>query len=175
MTDQIPDLMTYDGRQWLIVGWRHAAPRLPTNAELGIRTISRSTANWSGRIDVFQVFRSRLYLHKVEAEIPEEDRCLVPRGARKEIRIVYEPVRHCGPDGVRTILQESRSDLFVYDDMLIHFTGSVILEHPIGDPWEIPSSLEPELDPIYRARLEFEAGRLVGSVVEEILDSGDDP
>lgn len=41
------------------------------------------------------------------------------------------------------------------------------MEHPLWDPWEFPWPLnESELEPIYRATLEFESGMLVDAIVD---------
>lgn len=176
MTDQVPDRFMFDGRLWSVIAWLEAEPPVPTNEQLGIRTVSRSTANWSGRIDVFQVFRDRLYLFKVEAELPEEDESLVPFGARKEVRLIYEPLESHGPDGLKMIHREHRHTFFIFDDLEIPYTGEVVIEHPVWDPWDFPWPLdEAELDPIYRATLKFEDGVLIDASVLDLDVMDDEP
>ncbi len=174
MTDQMPDRFMFDGRLWSVVEWVDGEPARPTDEQLGIRTITRSTASWDGRIDVFQVFRERLFLFKIEAETPDEDRDLVPFGARKEVRLIYEPLESHGPDGLRMIHREHRHTFFIFDDLEIAYTGQVIIEHPVWDPWDFPWPLdEAELVPIYRATLEFQDGVLIDARVVD-LDVMDD-
>jgi hypothetical protein len=159
----------FDGRLWSVVEWLDGDPVRPTNEQLGIRTVSRSTANWAGRIDEFQVFRDKLYLFKVEAELPEEDANLVPFGARKEILIIYEPLEVHGQDGLKMTHREHRYTRFIFDDLEITYTGRVVIEHPVWDPWDFPWPLdEAELDPIYRATLEFEDGLLTDASVDSL-------
>jgi hypothetical protein len=171
VTDQVPDHFMFDGRLWAVVDWVDGAPDVPTNEQLGFQTVMRSTANWSGRVDYFQVFRDQLYLFKIDAELREEDRELVPFGARKEVRIIYEPLESHGADGLRMIHREHRQDFLIFDDLKIGYSGKVILEHPVWDPWEFPWPLdEAELAPIYRAVLEFDEGILVGADIEVLRE-----
>lgn len=172
MTEQVPHRCRYDGRDWYVEDWSPEWPRVPTNEQLGITTVMRSTANHAGRIDHFLVFRDQLYLFKVEAEVPEGQQTLVPFGARKEVRLIYEPLESHSAEGLRMIHREHRSDLLIFDDLEIDFTGTLTLLHPLGDPWDYPWPLrEAELEPTHRAILEFEHGRLVRQVTEE-LDGG---
>ncbi len=176
MTDQVPDRIMFDGRLWSIVEWVDGEPARPTNEQLGIRTVMRSTANWNGRIDVFQVFRDKLHLFKVEVELPEEDENLVPFGARKEVRLIYEPLESHGPDGLKMVHREHRHTFFIFDDLEIPYTGQVVIEHPVWDPWDFPWPLEEaELDPIYRATLEFEDGVLIDASVTDLDLMDDEP
>lgn len=169
MTDQVPDRLMFDGRLWSIIEWVDGEPVRPTNEQLGIRTVTRSTANWGGRIDFFQVFRDKLHLFKVEAELPKEDENLVPFGARKEVRLIYEPLESHGPNGLRMIHREHRHTFFIFDDLQIPYTGELAIEYPVWDPWEVPWPLDDaELDPIYRATLEFENGLLINASVTDL-------
>ncbi len=173
MTDQIPDHLMFDGRLWAVVDWVDGAPDIPTNEQLGIQTVMRSTANWGGRVDYFQVFRDQLYLFKVDAELCEEGRELIPFGARKEVRIIFEPLESHGTEGVRLIHREHRQDFLIFDDLQINYSGQAILEYPVGDPWEFPWPLdETELAPIYRAVLTFDGGMLVGADIEDLREAG---
>lgn len=176
MTDQVPDRFLFDGRLWSVVEWVDVEPDSPTNAQLGIRTVMRSTANQAGRIDVYQVFRDRLHLFKVEAEVPEEDRELVPFGARKEVHFIYEPLEQHGPDGLKMIHREHRYDIFIFDDLQVSHTGRVVLEHPVWDPWEYPWPLaESELDPIYRATLYFVDGVMADAYILDLRETLEGP
>lgn len=169
MTDQVPDRMMFDGRLWSVIEWESDAPDVPTDQELGIRPIMVSTANWSGRIDVFQVVRKQLFLFKVEAEIPDEDHDLIPDGARKEVQFTYEPDGDDGNNARCIIHRPQRRDFFVFDDLGLDYTGSVVLEHSPWDPWDLPRPLSPlDWEPIYRATLRFENGMLVNAVIDEL-------
>lgn len=167
MTEQIPDTCTFDGRQWTIEEWLGPTECVPPNESLGIRTTMDTTANWSGRIDHFLVWRGRLYLFKVEVNLVEEDKDLVPPGARKEVNTRYQVMEHHGSNGLYFHNNVIEQVFFVYDDIEVDFTGELLLSYPVWDPWNLPWPVEgDELDPDLHAVLRFEDGLL-----EEISDS----
>lgn len=158
MTDQSRDICIFDGRQWVVEDPGELALCVPTNKQLGFSTIMDSTANWSGRIDHFLVHNYQLYLFKVEVSLPEDQRDLVPPGARRETRYIYEPIENHSSSGMTMEERIHESRYFVYDDLKIDYSGELLLLYPIGDMWEYPEYDAPE--PYLETRLEFDRGKL---------------
>ena len=136
MTEQVSDTCTIDGRLWSIVNWDGPFDSVPDNKSLGFNTISRSTANWAGRVDHFMVFKGQFYLFKVEVELSDEDRDLIPFGARREVRQIYEPLEVHDNQGMHFEERLYEHRYFIYDDLKINFTGTLDLSFPLWDPWD---------------------------------------
>ena len=85
MTTQVPDTCMFDGRRWAIERWDGDYSTVPSNEDFGIRTVSPSTANWSGRIDHFTVSRGKLYLIKIEVSLAEGTGDKLPEKAQREV------------------------------------------------------------------------------------------
>jgi hypothetical protein len=144
MTTQWPDSCTFDGRKWAIEHWNGPTGCVPTNEQLGFRTVSPSTANWSGRIDHFLVHRGQLYLFKVEVTLAPEDKGVLPFGSRREIVLCYEQLEVHDNRGMRMEERERRYEYLVFDDLIIPFTGSLHLRYPFFDHWEVPWPIDDE-------------------------------
>ena len=163
MTEQVTDTCTINGRLWSLDDWEGDFDVIPTNQQLGFDTVSRSTANWAGRIDHFLVFKNQLYLFKVEVELADKDKNLIPFGARREIRKIYEPVEVHDNDGVHYRENVYVQHYFIYDDLKIKFTGSLLLSFPYWDPWEYPWPLDSDdIEPSQEAEVVFVDGKVVG-------------
>lgn len=138
MTTQAPDSCTFDGRKWVIEHWEGPQDCVPTNEQLGFRTISTSTANWSGRIDHFLIHRGRLFLFKVEVTLDPADTGVLPFGARRAIVLRYEHWEVHDDRGMRMEEREHRTEYLVFDDLPISFTGALHISYPWFDHWELP-------------------------------------
>jgi hypothetical protein len=162
MTDQISDTCTFDERTWAVESWDGNIDAIPSNEELGIETISPHTANWSGRIDHYLVVGGVLYLFKIEVTLTEAAKNTVPEGARREVAVRYEPWETTDKDGTRREIREWRFEYFIFDDLVIPFTGKLLIRGPYVDDWNLPTSAayvdEPEA---HYARLKFIKGKLV--------------
>lgn len=164
MTEQIQDTCTFDGKQWNIESWDGSYDCIPSSESLGFKTVSPSTANWEGRIDHFLVFKGQLFLFKIEVTLSEKDKELAPPGARRETRLIHEPLTVCDEKGERNIVRIHEYQYFIFDDLKMDFTGELELSYPIGDPWDYPWPLsEEDLEPTEAATLYFEKGRLIGA------------
>ncbi len=162
MTEQVPDTCTIDGRMWSIDSWNGPFDCIPENDALGFQTISRSTANWGGRIDHFLIFKEQLYLFKVEVELRDKDKNLVPFGARREIRQIYEPLEVNDKNGMHFEERLHESHYFIFDDLKIDFSGTIELSYPIWDPWDYPWPLDEEdIEPTEECIVEFSNGKVV--------------
>jgi hypothetical protein len=162
MTAQWPDSCTFDGRKWVVEHWEGSQHCVPTNEQLGFNTVSPSTANWTGRIDHFLVHRGRLYLFKIEVTLPPENESIRPLGARRETLIHYEQWTVCDGQGERQEERQKRYEYFVYDDLLIPFTGRIHLTFPFFDYWEVPWPLQDEdEETLDETVLEFSEGVLL--------------
>lgn len=162
MTMQIPGSCTFDGRRWAIDDWQGNHGCVPSNEDLGIEATSPATNNWAGRVDHFAVVQGRLYLFKVEVSLaPDFDRARLG-GRRREVLIRYEPMDRFDNTGHHSIIREWRFEYLVLDEYRIRFTGSMRLSHPYGDPWESPTSDEPDEADTDTTKLEFENGELTG-------------
>jgi len=162
MTEQIPDTCTIDGRLWSIEEWDGSFDAIPDNKALGFETHFQSTANWAGRIDHYLVFKNQFYLFKVEVDLAEEDKNLIPFGARREVRQIYEPMEVHDSQGMRfeEMLHEHR--YFIYDDLKIDFSGTLKLSFPVWDPWDVPWPVsEEDIEPTHEAELVFSEGIVV--------------
>lgn len=146
MTMQIPDGCTFDGRKWAITGWYGDTAAIPTNEQLGINTVSPHTANWSGRIDHFVIRRNKLYLLKVEVNLAEESRHLLPRGAQREVLCRYETVRVFDKNGEREATREHRFEFLVFHDLPVPYTGELSMSYPNTDYWDQPYEADDDED-----------------------------
>ena len=161
MTEQVPDICVYDGREWVVEESDDFYQCIPTNEELGFTTTSTSTANWSGRIDHYLVFKDQLYLFKVEVNLPDDQLDLVPAGVRREVRYLYEPRKRTSDHGMIDYVQVHERRFFIYDDLKIDYSGELVLSYPTGDVWDYPWPLnEDDIEPCSEATLRFCQGRL---------------
>jgi len=163
MTEQIQDTCTFDGKQWNLESWDGSYDCIPSSESLGFKTVSPSTANWAGRVDHFLIFKEQLFLFKIEATLSEDDKDVTPVGARKEVRLIYEPLTEYTENGEKEIIRIHECIYFIFDDLKIGFTGELELSYPLGDIWDYPwSSLnEEDLEPTESATLYFEKGQLI--------------
>jgi hypothetical protein len=170
MTAQIPDTCLFDGRHWDIQEYNGNMNVIPSNTVLGIHTITESTANWSGRIDHYIVYHERLYLFKIHVVMPNSWKYLIPRHCRRELVIRTERMIWTDSVGTREKLQHYRIVNLIFDDLIVYFTGDLIMEYPHYDPWSYPQSayLEDDLISSKRATLSFEFGTLVDSIIQDI-------
>lgn len=153
----------FDGRKWVVEEWRGDLSTIPSNEMLGINTVSPHTANWSGRIDHFTVYKDRLYLLRIEVNLSEEGRDFLPEGARREVVLRYEPWLVCDKHGERHEIRENRTEYFVFSDLPVSFTGDLYLSYPYVDDWERPWLGEDEDEDTTEMILAFDEGMLVGS------------
>lgn len=167
MTEQIQDTCTFDGKQWNIESLDGLDDCIPSSESLGFSTVPLHTANWAGRVDHFLIFKGQLFLFKIEVTLRETDKEITPDGARKEVRLIYEPLTEYAENGEKEIIRVHEYTYFIFDDLKIDFTGELELSYPIGDPWDYPwSSLnEEDLEPTESATLYFEKGRLIDTDV----------
>lgn len=163
MTTQVPDTCTFDGRTWSIEQWDGDISVVPSNESLGIITRSVSTANWSGRIDHFVVFRDKLFLLKIEVNLAEESRTFLPKGAQREVLIRFENMHVFDKQGERDEIREHRFEYLVFHDLAIPYTGDLYLSYPCIDYWELPYEADEGDDDRADMVLSFEAGLVVGS------------
>ena len=171
MTEQINDICILDGREWLVEESYELNRIAPTNEQLGFSTIMTSTANLSGRIDHYLVFKHYLYLFKVEVSLPDDQRNLVPPGARREMRYLYDQVRVTGDDGMKIKEQVHERRYFIYDDLKIDYSGELVLLYPTGDEWEYLRPLQDDdLEPYLEATLVFHRGKLEGYEERSLTD-----
>jgi hypothetical protein len=165
MTTQWPDSCTFEGRRWVIEQWEGARSCIPTNEQLDIKTETRSTANWSGRIDHFLIHHDVLHLFKIEVTRPAEEEGKCPIGARREIVLRYEPIEvfdfHQNESQVE--VREQKTEYLVFDKLVIPFTGLLHLSYPFFDYWEVPWPFrdEEEREEAEAMVLSFENGLLL--------------
>lgn len=172
MTKQISDICVFDGRKWCVEDSDDLYHCVPNNDQLGLKTITPSTANWSGRIDHYLVHKRYLYLFKAEVSLPDDQLNLVPPGARRELRRLYEPIEIHGDQGLKKGERIHERRFFIYDDLKLDYTGDLILSYPTGDIWEYPWPLEEDdIAPCIEATLTFHRGKL--EYYEERLLSDD--
>ena len=146
MTAQVPDTCMFDGRRWAIEWWEGDCSAIPSNEVLGIRTVTESTANWSGRIDHFMVCRGKLYLLKIEVNLAEDRRDQLPEKAQREVLSRYEKMWSFDKDGERTTIREHRFEYLVFHDLFIPYTGELFLSYPCIDLWEQPYDCDEDDD-----------------------------
>lgn len=158
MTYQIPDSLKINGREYTILAWDSDRGCIPTNEELGIRTVSHSTANHSGRIDHFGVWGDQLYLFKIDATLEDPTNTPLPKDARKEILFRYEQFHTT--ESPEPIWREYRHDFFCYEDLIIDYTGAIAIQALEDEGWEKPFNA-PENPYEPAILLEFEEGMLV--------------
>ena len=139
MTQQIPDTCLFEGRRWLVTDMEGNAGVVPSNAALGIETVMVSTANWSGRINHFAVHQGRLFLFKIEVNLAEGSRDVLPPGARREIVLRYEDVEFYDSSGPLKEMRESRLENLVFDNLPLAFDGVLQLTSYV-DRWERPTA-----------------------------------
>ena len=138
MTEQNPDSCTFDGRRWCIDEWDGPSDCIPSNEMLRLRTVSPNTANWRGRIDHFLVHRDALYLFKIEATLSLVDMPHLPEGGRREVVKRHVPFELTDADGTRKETRIERYDFFIFDNLVIPFSGKLHLSYPYFDYWDIP-------------------------------------
>ena len=184
MTEQVPDTITVDGRLWMITDQDDSLRSIvPSDKELGIRPISTSTANWRGRVDHYIVFCERLFLHKVEVDKMVDQWKYLPPGARREERTIFPQWESHDGDGMRIVERSERSFFYVYDDLLMPFSGAITAVWPYWNWWDFPMAgqydIEELLAPEQEIFLEFldgtvidiEVRNLPGSRSEDVLDA----
>lgn len=160
MTAQVPDSCMFEGRKYAISSWDGDTACIPTNEELNVETVCRSTAIADGRINHFAIENGKLYLFKVELSLPDGfDRSRIA-GRRQETLIRYEPMTRVDKTGRHGFLKEWRFDFLVLDNCMIPFTGDLDLEWPCGDAWESPLSDEGDAEKLRAETLTFVEGRL---------------
>lgn len=140
MTEQIPDTCMFERRLWDIEELDGNVQVIPSNSVLGISTTTQSTANWSGRIDHFLVHHNLLYLFKVSVHLSKGWAHHVPRGVRREIIIRTERTEWHDVVGTRTRFVHNKLVNFIFDDLLVHFTGTMRLVGPSIQQWELPQA-----------------------------------
>lgn len=146
MTVQVSDTCTYHGRRWAVEGWDGDCSVIPTNTQLGISTAGVTTANWSGRVDHFTIFREKLYLLKVEVVLTDQSRGLLPVGAQREVLTRYEVFREFSGKGEHEVTREHRFERLVFHDLPVRFTGDLFLSYPYIDLWEQPLEADDDED-----------------------------
>lgn len=161
MTTQVPDTCMFDGRRWAIEQWKGDYSMIPSNEDLGIRTVTESTANWGGRIDHFMVYRGKLYLLKIEVNLDEDHRYKLPEKAQREVLCRYEKIVSFDKDGERETIGEHRFEYLVFHDLFIPYTGELFLIYPCIDPWEQPYDGDEGDDERAEMLLTFEEGVLM--------------
>jgi hypothetical protein len=144
MTAQIPDTCTWQGKKWSIKSWDGNRSSIPSNDELEINTDVESSANWSGRIDHFLVYKKKLYLLKIEVNCNDKVELIQPKNAMREVVIRYEN-RWSDIEGTKRVVKEHRFEYLVFHDLFIPYTGDLFLSSHFFDSWEIPTSVM-ELD-----------------------------
>jgi hypothetical protein len=162
MTEQFLDSCIFEGRKLTVEHWAGDTSCIPTNEQLGLRTVSPHTANWSGRIDHFMIHYDQLRLFKIEATLSPEDRDIHTKASRREITFRYEPMEVTDALGTRDEIKEYRFDYFIFDHLIIPFTGSLRLGFPFEDIWESPLPPDDESFKLKeRLVLEFLDGELI--------------
>ncbi len=136
MTYQIPDSLKINGREYTILAWDGDKSCIPTNEELGIKTVSHSAANLLGRIDHFGVWGDTLYLFKIDVTLEDPHNTPLPKDARKEILFRYEQIHTI--ESPEPVWLEHRHDFFCYEDLIIDFTGAIAIQAPEDEGWEKP-------------------------------------
>lgn len=176
MTEQIADTISFDGRQWMIceeVGELQSIA--PSDAQLGIRPVSTSTANWSGRTDHYIVFCNQLFLHKVEVQQALDDWKYLPPGACREERTIYPQWESHDGSGMRIVERPEKAFFYVFDDLFIPFSGTVTGVWPFWNWWDFPMAgeydFEKVLSPKQEHFLEFEDGELISSEIRQIPET----
>lgn len=160
MTAQVPDSCMFEGRKYAISSWDGDSSCIPTNEDLNVETVCRSTAVVDGRINHFAVENGKLYLFKVELSLPDGfDRSRIA-GRRHERLIRYEPMTRVDKTGSHGFLKEWRFDFLVLDNCMVPFTGDLELSWPYEDVWESPLSDESIDEDVREERLTFVEGRL---------------
>ena len=146
MTIQIQDTCIFYGRKWNIESWDGNYAKIPSNEKLGINVAAQSSANWSGRIDHFIVYKSRLFLLKIEVNIDPSYQFIQPNNAMREVLIRYEN-RWKDIEGTKRVVQEHKYEYLVFHDLFIPYTGDLFLSYPVIDVWEQPNiSFDDEKD-----------------------------
>lgn len=161
MTTQVPDTLQFEGRNYVILERQGDADCIPSSDSLGFRTVTESTANWSGRIDHYGVWGNELYLFKVEVTLETPTDTPTPPNARREVLLRYEQLIDF--EGRPTQLREYRHDFFIYEDLKLPFTGRIIA---VADDnlWTKPEAVSDE-EPATPFVIEFRNG-----VVESVYD-----
>ena len=80
-----------------------------------------------------------------------------PLNARREVLKRYE--QFVDYDGNPARLQEHRYDFFVYEDLVLPFTGQIVVEK-YDDNWEVPMRAQTQ-EELMSVGMEFLDGRLV--------------
>jgi hypothetical protein len=160
MTMQVPGSCIFEGRKFVIEHWDGSTDCIPSNEELGISTISPSTANWSGRIDHFLVYHGKLYLFKIEVTLDPDKKHSLPDKVRREVQLRYQKMHWTDSQGQRIIEQEYRYEFLIYDDLVIPFTGSLRLSYPYLDCWNVPCQDEDDEETAEEIVLVFVEGVL---------------
>lgn len=157
MTAQVPDTLHFQGREYSVLQWQGSTDCIPASEALGFTTVSPSTANWSGRIDHYGVWGDELYLFKVEASLENPADTPTPPHARREVLLRYEQLVDF--EGRPTTQREYRYDFFVYENLKLPFTGSIVVVRE-EDDWDRPQAA-PDEEPGVPLVIEFHAGRVV--------------
>jgi hypothetical protein len=171
MTTQVADTCFFDGRRWMIEKYGGLDKIVPRSQELGFKTVSRSTANWSGRVDHFIVHNRFLYLHKIEVKLHPDYEDFVPEGAGKEVVLRYEPATICDSQGCRQSWWTHEFLYFVFGggNLKLKYTGELSLLYPHIDLWEIPATdKEDDEDYSKSAILSFKDGELIDHYIDDI-------
>lgn len=112
------------------------------------------------------VFKDQLFLFKIEASLRPEDKDISPPGARRETRLIYEPMTSYERGEEKEIIRVHQYQYFIFDDLRINFTGELELSYPVGDPWDYPWLLsEEDLGPTEMAYLCFQDGWLMNAEI----------
>jgi len=163
MTEQLQDSCDFDGRRWAIEQWHGAIDCIPSNDQLNLRTIWPATNNWRGRVDHYLIHRRHLHLFKIEVSLNPKRRPSAPYGvSRREINYRFEPIEVHDERGTRAEIRRWRYDIYVYDDLVVPFTGKMRLSRPYFDYWEAPWPLDDDDEKVIEETLLlFENGLLI--------------
>ncbi len=131
MTAQVMDTLVYEDQTWSICTYAYAStcPRdcFPTSNQLGFETEMESTANYSGRVDQYEVNDGKLYLRKIRANLTGACRDFIPdNGGRETVTTDYwATVLVAG--GVQRERQQWQVTNLLFNDLFIPFTGKILL------------------------------------------------
>jgi hypothetical protein len=158
MTDKIADTLNLEGKTYEIVNWHGNTECIPSSEKLGFKTVSRSTANYHGRVDHFGVWGDKFYLFKVEVSLDDPENTPLPENARREKLFRYEQMYYF--DGTLATCREYRYDYFVYEDLTVPYSGWISIKNVIDEGWNKPE-FAPEQVEEDRILLTFENGILI--------------
>jgi len=112
------------------------------------------------------VFNNQLYFFKMQVHLAAEYKEFIPQKARKELVIRTERMTRFDETGVKEVLANHELVFFIFDNLIVSYTGRMILHYPHTEMWEYPCDVGDDYQ--RQAELWFKKGIVIRELVKDV-------